>query len=62
MPATHERALSEELAELQEWYLESLRPKLTRAAGSGAVRLAAAAELDRRLSELLELPEDHEAA
>jgi hypothetical protein len=57
MPATHESEQSRELAELQEWYVDGLRPKLTRAAGSGRVEPAAAAELDRCLCELLGLPE-----
>jgi hypothetical protein len=42
-------------AELREWYLESLRPKLAAAAAAGTVRPRAAAELDRQLRDLLEL-------
>jgi hypothetical protein len=47
--------MSKELVELQEWYLEGLRPKLLRALGSGAVEPSAADELDRRMGDLLEL-------
>jgi hypothetical protein len=43
-------------AELQAWYLDSLRPKLARAAGGGAVAPAAAEALDRQLREFLGLP------
>jgi hypothetical protein len=52
MPTSHESTQSDELVELQEWYLESLLPKLTRAARSGIVEAAAAEELERRFSEL----------
>jgi hypothetical protein len=60
MPIMHESVLTHELAELQGWYVDGLRPKLVRAAGSGTVEPAAAAELDRKLCELLGLPETHE--
>ena len=43
-------------AELQAWYVESLRPKLTRAASEGIVTPAAARALDRQLRDLLEVP------
>jgi hypothetical protein len=52
MPTPHESARSDEVVELREWYLESLLPKLTRAARSGIVEAAAAEELERRFSEL----------
>ena len=50
-------AMREELAELQEWYVEGLRPKLVRAAGAGTVEAAAAEALDRRVCDFLGLPE-----
>jgi hypothetical protein len=64
MPTLHEPALSQELRELQAWYLNGLRPKILRAAGSGAVELSEAAACDRRLCELLSLPgpDDEKAA
>ncbi len=43
-------------AELQAWYLVSLRPKLVRAAGTGIVPSAAAEALARELRDLLDLP------
>lgn len=52
MPTPHESARSDELVELREWYLNSLLPKLTRAAESGVVESASAEELERRFSEL----------
>jgi hypothetical protein len=59
----HEAILSRELAELQAWYVDSLRPKLVRAVGTGTVEPAAAEALDRRVCEFLSLPEaDPEAA
>jgi hypothetical protein len=64
MPTLHESTRSQELVELQDWYLNGLRPKIARAAGSGAVELSAAAACDRRLREFLSLPEpdDEKAA
>jgi hypothetical protein len=56
MPTPHESARSDEVVELREWYLESLLPKLTRAARSGIVEAAAAEELERRFSELFGPP------
>ena len=56
MPTLHESTRSQELHELQDWYLNGLRPKIARATGSGAVDLSAAAMCDRRLRELLSLP------
>jgi hypothetical protein len=53
----HEAALPRELAELQAWYVESLRPKLVRAAGTGTVESAAAEALDRRVYDFLGLPD-----
>jgi hypothetical protein len=53
----HESAVSSELAELQAWYVEGLRPKLVRAVGTGAVAPAAAEALDRRVCDFLGLPE-----
>ena len=55
-----ESALSRERVELEAWYVDSLRPKVIRAAGSGVVERAAANELDRQLRELLDLPDIHE--
>ncbi|HSP72978.1 MAG TPA: hypothetical protein VLN26_11450 [Gaiellaceae bacterium] len=43
-------------AELQAWYLGSLRPKLARAASVGTVAPAAADALDRQLRDFLDLP------
>jgi len=56
MRTLQESALSEELRELRDWYLNGLMPKLGRATGAGAVTLSAAGECDRRLRELLSLP------
>jgi hypothetical protein len=58
MPELHEPSLSRRtgLAELRAWYLEGLRPKLSRAAGAGTVPPAAAEALDQRLREFLDLP------
>jgi hypothetical protein len=52
MPTSHESTRSDDLIELREWYLESLLPKLARAAETGIVDPAGAAELERRFSEL----------
>lgn len=41
--------------ELQLWYLESLQPKLARAADKGVIAPAAAADLDRQLTDFLDL-------
>jgi len=43
-------------AELQAWYVTSLRPKLARAATADVVEAAAAEELDRQLCAFLDLP------
>ena len=43
------------LAELQAWYLGSLRPKLAGAARAGTIAPTAAAVLDRQLRDLLDL-------
>jgi len=56
MPTSHESTRSEELIELREWYLESLLPKLARAADTGIIEPAGAVELERRFSELLGPP------
>jgi hypothetical protein len=45
-------------AALQAWYLESLRPKLLRAAGDDVVARSAARELDRQLHDFLDLPRE----
>jgi hypothetical protein len=58
MATAHESALTDQLVELQAWYVDSFRPKLARAATSGAVEAAAADVLDRRLRELLDLHDD----
>lgn len=47
-------------AELQTWYLASLRLKLARAANTGIVPPAAAAALDQRLRDFLDLPAEGE--
>jgi hypothetical protein len=60
MPTTYEPEQSQDLVELQGWYVEGLRPKLARAAESGDVEPAAVAELDRRVCELLSLPGAHD--
>ena len=52
MPTSHESTRTDELIELREWYLESLLPKLVRAAETGIVEPAGAAELERRFSDL----------
>jgi hypothetical protein len=57
MPTLHESSATRELADLRGWYLDDLRPKLTRAADAGAVEAVAAADFDRRLRELLRLPD-----
>ena len=59
MPTPYESPRSDEVVELREWYLNSLLPKLTRAADSGVVEVAAAEELERRFSELFEQPGSH---
>ncbi len=42
-------------AELRDWYLASLQPRLARTARTGAVPPAAAAAFDRELRELLDV-------
>ena len=59
MPTSHESTRSDELVELREWYLNSLLPKLTRAAEAGVVESASAEELERRFSELFGQPGSH---
>jgi hypothetical protein len=49
--------MSDELTELQEWYVDGLRPKLVRAVDTGMVEPAAAEALDRRVCDFLGLPE-----
>jgi len=44
-------------AELQAWYLESLRPKLERAAGTGTADATAVDTLDRLLEDFLGRPD-----
>jgi hypothetical protein len=61
MPTLREADPLPELAELQAWYVDSLRPKLIRAVGSGAVKPIPAGELDRRVCELLGLRDDEKA-
>lgn len=56
MATSHESTRSDELVELREWYLESLLPKLARAADTGIIEPAGAAELERRFSELFGQP------
>jgi hypothetical protein len=62
MPTPHESTRSDELVELHEWYLESLLPKLARAADTGVVEPAGAAELEQRFSELFRSPGTHNEA
>ncbi len=57
MPTVDESAPTQERVELQTWYLDSLRPKLIRAAGAGVVERAAANELDQQLRNLFDLPD-----
>ena len=59
MPTPHESTRSDEFVELREWYLESLLPKLTRAADTGVIESASAEELERRFSELFRQPGSH---
>jgi hypothetical protein len=49
-------------AELQAWYLAGLAPKLAAAVKAGRVPAANAEELDRRVREFLDLPDDAAAA
>jgi hypothetical protein len=56
MPTSHESTQSDELVELREWYLERLLPKLARAAETGIIEPAGAAELEQRFSELFRPP------
>jgi len=57
MTKTTQRRSLDGRAELQAWYLDSLRPKLEGAATAGTVRASSIALLDRELRELLELPD-----
>jgi hypothetical protein len=50
-----ERRRRDGLADLQAWYLGSLRPKLAQAASRGAIEPAAAADLERQLGAMLDL-------
>jgi hypothetical protein len=59
MSTPQESGLPDEVVELREWYLNSLLPKLTRAADSGVVESASAEELERRFSELFGQPGSH---
>jgi hypothetical protein len=59
MPTPYESPRSDEVVELREWYLNSLLPKLTRAADSGIVEPASAEELERRFGELFRQPGSH---
>jgi hypothetical protein len=51
-------------AELRDWYLARLRPKLERAAGDGTVPPAAVEALERQMEDFLGLeePDEEEAA
>jgi hypothetical protein len=49
---------ADKLVELRAWYLAGLRPKLTDAVGAGTVPGAAAAALDRRLRDFLDLADE----
>ncbi len=56
MATMEKRARGSARAELQAWYLDSLRPKLVDAAAAGIVAPAAGDELDRQVRDLLRLP------
>jgi hypothetical protein len=56
LPTTRETPQRNARAELQTWYLTSLRPKVLRAAGADVVEAAAAEELHRQLCEFLDVP------
>ena len=60
MPATDLSTGRKSRRELQSWYLASLRPKVTRAVGSGVVAPGAAAAFDQQLRDFLDLPESRE--
>ena len=49
-------------ADLRAWYLRGLLPKLTRAAGEGAVDAGAMEALDADVRSLLEISEEREEA
>ncbi|PWU22855.1 MAG: hypothetical protein C5B48_09605 [Candidatus Rokuibacteriota bacterium] len=57
MAKTTERRNLDRRADLQAWYIDSLRPKLEDAATAGTVPATSVASLDRDLRKLLELPE-----
>ena len=59
MSTRQESGRPDEVVELREWYLNSLLPKLTRAADSGIVEPASAEELERRFSDLFGQPGSH---
>ena len=48
--------------ELQQWYLGRLRPRVAEAVRAGVVPAAAAAALDRQVTQLLELPPEPRSA
>jgi len=48
--------------ELQQWYVARLRPRVAEAVRTGVVPAAAAAALDRQVTQLLELPPDRRKA
>ena len=58
MRETIERPVWSERAELREWYLRGLRPKLAHAASAGTVAATSAAALDALLCDLLEMAGD----
>jgi hypothetical protein len=62
MSTTRETPQRNARAELQDWYMTSLRPKLVRAAGADVVEPAAAEELHRQLCEFLGVPDVAEPA
>jgi hypothetical protein len=62
MSTRQESGRPDEVVELREWYLNSLLPKLTRAADSGIVESANAEELERRFSELFAAPGNYPEA
>jgi hypothetical protein len=60
MPKKEQRAQG--LDELRAWYLAGLRPKLARAAQTGAVESAAVLALDRQMRDLLDVADGERRA
>lgn len=62
MPTQAQPTKSDARAELQAWYLESLQPKLARAAAAGVAPSAAVLALDEQVRAFIGLPLDDAAA